>query len=619
MPWGLFALCGLWVAAGLRAPAPGKGFHLAEFARLPTVCNGRLQPLDSAARNSLLILRHKRSLSWTEQTPEGPRRRRMDAPAWLAETLFRPDLADRRPAFRIDHPELRDLLGLTNQSAGFDVSFRRIEPALDKIDAQAQKASQLEPALRDSFQRAVLRLHYALVLYQRLKNSIQPETATNFLAEIEEFLRLGKQAVAIAHGQDEAKPENRKILDRLLTFMRRYQTLDRTACLLPVPPADASRGAEQWTTVGQALLNSIGAEEPHPAVRAFAAMALAYRQGDAARFNSALGDYARFLRAERPRAVRQARLEAVYNRWQPFYRALALYLLGFLAACLSWLGRFRTFNRAAGALVLVAFLAHTGGILMRMAIEHRPPVTNLYSSAVFVGWGAAGLGLLLERRYRQSLALAMAAVVGFLTQLIAHQLALGGDTMEPLRAVLDTNFWLATHVVTITLGYSATYVAGFLALLYILRTALPHKLAEETETSFAGMVYGAICFAVFFSFLGTVLGGIWADQSWGRFWGWDPKENGALLVVLWNALIIHAYRQKLVGARGLMNLAVAGNAITSFSWFGVNMLGVGLHSYGFMDRAFTGLVIFILSQAAVLALSWLTSRRRVAPQKPLPA
>ena len=90
------------------------------------------------------------------------------------------------------------------------------------------------------------------------------------------------------------------------------------------------------------------------------------------------------------------------------------------------------------------------------------------------------------------------------------------------------------------------------------------------------MVYGIVCFATLFSFVGTILGGIWADQSWGRFWGWDPKENGALLIVIWNAIILHARWGGLVRERGLMDLAVFGNIVTSFSWFGVNMLGVGL-------------------------------------------
>ena len=122
------------------------------------------------------------------------------------------------------------------------------------------------------------------------------------------------------------------------------------------------------------------------------------------------------------------------------------------------------------------------------------------------------------------------------------------------------------------------------------------------------MVYGVICFALFFSFLGTVLGGIWADQSWGRFWGWDPKENGALLIVLWNAIILHARWGGYVRERGIMAMAIFGNVITSLSWFGVNMLGVGLHSYGFMDKAFWALAGFDASQLALMGLALLPRR-----------
>ena len=117
------------------------------------------------------------------------------------------------------------------------------------------------------------------------------------------------------------------------------------------------------------------------------------------------------------------------------------------------------------------------------------------------------------------------------------------------------------------------------------------------------MVYGIICFATLFSFVGTVLGGIWADQSWGRFWGWDPKENGALMIVLWTAAMLHARWGGIVRERGLMVMCVFGNIVTSFSWFGVNMLGVGLHSYGFMEQAFKWLMIFDGSQILIMGLA----------------
>jgi cytochrome c-type biogenesis protein CcsB len=265
----------------------------------------------------------------------------------------------------------------------------------------------------------------------------------------------------------------------------------------------------------------------------------------------------------------------------------------------------------------VAGVVHTFGLVFRMTLEGRPPVTNLYSSAIFIGWGTMVLGLILEWMYRVGIGSLVGALAGFVTLIIAHNLALGGDTMEMLVAVLDTNFWLATHVITITLGYAATFAAGLLAILYIFLGVFTPLLegragqapaAVDLGKALGKMVYGIVCFATLFSFVGTVLGGIWADQSWGRFWGWDPKENGALLIVLWNAIILHARWGGMVRERGIMNLAVFGNIVTSFSWFGVNMLGIGLHAYGFMDAAFKWLMLFIGSQVLVIAVGLLPLR-----------
>jgi cytochrome c-type biogenesis protein CcsB len=301
-------------------------------------------------------------------------------------------------------------------------------------------------------------------------------------------------------------------------------------------------------------------------------------------------------------------------------------------------------RRSAYYLVIFAGLVHTFGLIYRMVLAGRPPVTNLYSSAIFIGWAAMVFGVIIERVYRFGVGIIVAAFAGFMTLLIAHNLALGGDTMEMLQAVLDTNFWLSTHVVVVTLGYASTFFAGLLAIIYIFSglftPLLKERLATRVSTgpgtarpdsgieigkAIGKMVYGIVCFATLFSFVGTVLGGIWADQSWGRFWGWDPKENGALLIVLWNATILHARWGGMIRERGLMNMAVFGNIITSFSWFGVNMLGIGLHSYGFMDSAFKWLMLFVGSQLAILAIGllplsmWRSFRDEPARQEPPPS
>ena len=180
-------------------------------------------------------------------------------------------------------------------------------------------------------------------------------------------------------------------------------------------------------------------------------------------------------------------------------------------------------NRAAFYLLLLALAVHTFGLVSRMYLQERPPVTNLYSSAIFIGWGAVIVALILERIFRDGIGAACAGAIGFITLIIAHHLAGNGDTLEMLQAVLDTNIWLATHVVAITTGYSAMFLAGMLAIIYIVRGVFTRSLTKQTADSLARMTYGVVCFATLFSFVGTVLGGIWADQSWGRFLGLGPE------------------------------------------------------------------------------------------------
>jgi ABC-type transport system involved in cytochrome c biogenesis permease subunit len=205
--------------------------------------------------------------------------------------------------------------------------------------------------------------------------------------------------------------------------------------------------------------------------------------------------------------------------------------------------------------------------------------------------------------------------------IVAHHLARSGDTLEMMQAVLDTNFWLATHVTCVTAGYSATFVAGFLGLVYVVAGLFTRWLDKGAGKTLGRMVYGVACFATLLSFTGTVLGGIWADQSWGRFWGWDPKENGALLIVIWNALILHARWGGMIRERGVASLAILGNVVTAWSWFGTNLLGVGLHAYGggamtslqtlseLLATPHFWLITFMLSQTALGALGGLTPQR----------
>jgi ABC-type transport system involved in cytochrome c biogenesis permease subunit len=258
--------------------------------------------------------------------------------------------------------------------------------------------------------------------------------------------------------------------------------------------------------------------------------------------------------------------------------------------------------------MVLTLVVHTFALAARMYLQGRPPVTNLYSSAVFIGWGCVNLGVFLERIYRNGFGNVVGAVMGAATLVIAQHLSLSGDTMEMMQAVLDTNFWLATHVTCVTLGYTATFVAGLLGIAFVVAGVLTSAINREGLKSFGQMIYGVLCFATLLSFTGTVLGGIWADQSWGRFWGWDPKENGALLIVIWNALILHARWGGLVKTRGMAVLTIFGNMVTMWSWFGTNQLGIGLHAYGFNNTLVLVCRYFWLGQLPLIAVGMMPLR-----------
>jgi len=386
------------------------------------------------------------------------------------------------------------------------------------------------------------------------------------------------------------------------------QQFDYMAQLEPpllIPPQNPG---QEWQRSGTVLLSAAKGGSLPEAIKDYADMADALVKGDANAFNSALADYRSFLVPGFSREMARARAEVFFNQMQPFYNAMVIYVLAGLLAVFSWFNLSGTLRRAAVWLVALGLLIHTTGLVYRIVLQDRPPVTNLYSSAIFIGWGAVILGLILERFHKNGIGAVASAGMGFITLIIAQNLALDGDTMEMMRAVLDTNFWLATHVVVVTLGYASTFVAGFLALIYILRGVFTRTLDGATGKSLARMIYGIVCFATLFSFVGTVLGGIWADQSWGRFWGWDPKENGALIIVLWNALILHLRWGGMIKERGLVVCAIGGNIVTSWSWFGVNMLGIGLHSYGFTEAAFKWLMLFMISQVGMIILGLLPAR-----------
>jgi len=674
-----------------------KEINLDSFSRIPVLRGGRVKPIDSVARNTLLVLRSKRT-ALDESGMEVP------AVKWLADVLFKPEQADKLKTFLIDHDQVLGVIGKKLVSDGKYFSYQDLEPFVEEIEKSAQDAGKIEREYRTPYHQNVIELYHGLVLYRNLKTTLTPpphapSSAVHDHSKLEplffnnekdksqadEYRRFREITAKIAADPEGIKMGNSEVLGPLMYFIDYYARFNLFAEFFPLPPEPGESGGK-WRKIGESLVGSepldskqkaeidparfiatvqklvSSADEELPGkitsirqnlkmdpTALFAAQyaeAIKIRQGvdpiiehyeklkksyqaeDALSFNQTVSDIRSLINERAQADVATITFEKTYNGYEPFYRSSIGYLWIFLIACASWL--VSVYKKSGGGpsqlsssllnsaylLTGLVLIAHTFGLAGRMYIEGRPPVTNLYSSALFISWGAVLLCFLTEKFLRLGIASAMGSLIGFGGLVVAHNLSIdsslnpSGDTMEMMRAVLDSNFWLATHVVTITIGYSTTFLAGFLGIAYVFsmlfRTVVKSSSkGKDLDRTLVSMIFGITCFSLFFSLVGTVLGGIWADQSWGRFWGWDAKENGALLIVIWNAIILHARWAGIAKVRGLSALAIFGNVVTAWSWFGTNMLGVGLHSYGFMDKAFVPLMAFIGSQVAIITLAYL--------------
>ncbi len=588
VPIAVVLFCGLWLGSKARLPnaAPDE-MDIYAFGQLPVVYEGRIKPFDTLARNSLRIISDK-------QTFKNRNEKKYSAARWLLDVITNSKAALDHPVIRIQNPELLDSLGLKPRK-GFRYAINEFIDSLADFDEQVRRARMIAPKERGLFERKVMELDQRLNLYMMLREAFRVP-------------RLRPE-----HTQEDLAAES-----------SRRQAQSGSTLPLAIPPGD---GSSDWKPYSYAIFDAIAkrlvGQPTDPAATHMAGILNAYSHGQAEEFNTAIAEYHEFLVDARPGKWSQAKtnFESFFNHFSPTFYAMILYLFGFLLVCFSWLGWSGPLNRASTWLILFTLAVHTLALCGRMYISGRPPVTNLYSSAIFVGWGCVILGLILERVYKNGVGNVIAAVSGFAALLIAFLLTTAvttfkGDSFTVLVAVLDTQFWLATHVTCIALGYSTTFVAGLLGVTYVLRGVLTPSLSPRVSKEIGRMIYGTLCFAIFFSFFGTVLGGLWADDSWGRFWGWDPKENGALIIVLWNALILHASFARIVRERGLAVLAIVGNIVTCWSWFGVNELRVGLHSYGFTEGVLLVLGLIVLAQLMLIGIGlmpkelWWSNRRQ---------
>ena len=373
----------------------------------------------------------------------------------------------------------------------------------------------------------------------------------------------------------------------------RFEEISYLKALKFIPPSNNSESGE-WLSPFDFILKGIPANENQEAILNSLQMYLANRlAGNDLEMSSALNRYEMALSTFQGINVKVDNLkkETWMNRVNLFYISLGLYLLSFIFLSISWMIKPILLNRVAYLLLISGTVIHGYGIFLRMQIMERPPVTTLYESVIFVSLIIMTLAVLLEYFRKDGLGIFVGSVSGSVLHYVGFSYAADGDTLGMLVAVLNSNFWLATHVTTITIGYGASLMAGCVGHLYLIQEI--RGVNSASLKSIFNNLFGITLLALFFTLFGTILGGIWADQSWGRFWGWDPKENGALLIVLWQLMMIHMRLSGLAKPKEFALGMALNNIIVALAWFGVNLLQVGLHSYGFDDGVARNLFMFI--------------------------
>ena len=328
-------------------------------------------------------------------------------------------------------------------------------------------------------------------------------------------------------------------------------------------------------------------------------MATSYVQADGFNFSRAASQLRESLRALSPSIYpqdRQLRLEYFSNHFEAFYRAIWFYWLAFLVLLTAHLrGGGRVLRNVGVSVAVVALAFHASGIVMRCLIAGRPPVTNMYESITWVSFAVSFFGMIFFARYHAAVYLLAALPVTLVALLLVHQMPIAmPSNIDPLVPVLRDNFWLTIHVLTITLSYAAFALAmGFGHILLWRYTRNPASARADSPMYF--WLYRVLQLGVLLLAAGTILGGVWANYSWGRFWGWDPKETWALIASLCFLTALHGRLAGWWTEFGLVVASVICFLAVLMAWYGVNfVLGKGLHSYGFGIGGETYVATFVL-------------------------
>lgn len=561
------------------------------FAKLPVQHEGRIKPMDSFARILLKRL--------SGQTDIG----NLSAHQWLATTLFDPNSSVQIPIFSIRRDDVKARLNLSAEKSFF--SFLEIASGIDATFDDIAAMADVDPMTLNPDQLELLLLHENVYLYKQALRSLSlilPLAVTvpkEYSAQQNpSFIDLQKIAPDILQSA-----QRKTAKDETIILAKQIETIREgglgNILFKVIPPqwdTDSKENVSAWHSPWETILEGYGSPESKELMDQWKALAIAYQSSDVALWNETLTAISSSYKENQTRLA----LEVFYNSFDPFYWAQILYGLVICFALFWFASKKQMFMRPAHLCFFAAFFAHLLGLLLRVVILQRPPVSDLHESLLFISLISTFICYIYERKDKKGQGIFLAGLVGFGLLFIAEFLIVDGDSKKVLVAVLNSNFWLGVHVIIITLGYAVSLIFGLYG-----HAQFFTKTIHTKRLIFLGLV------ALLLITTGTLLGGIWADQSWGRFWGWDPKENGALLLVLWLIWVLHGRLSGHIKDTALCASASFTLILLALSWFGVNLLGVGLHSYGFISGITYGLAAFCSIDTALIAYLWYRKNRQI--------
>lgn len=583
-------------------------FDYDAFSHIPLLHEGRIKPMESFAR--VLI----KSMSGDKQADNAT------VMAWLAEVLFDPAAAADRPLFIIRSQVLPGVMGLP-KSKGDRYSYSELVPALTAQQDNVGKLLKREPKSYSDSERELVRVFEMMGLYSELANSfslftpidgiskelrselkLPPEGELNFYSMLKFSYELGEKLKAII-----AKKKNNisayttleQDIAQLSYKLDSREAMQRYNALLRVIPGEWNN-KEEWLSPWQVIARSEGSPQSAELFTLWQGLHKAWKEQDAAKWKVITTRLqAETTGAHGADAFRLA-LEVMYHDISPLEKSRLGYSITILLALCAVALQRRWLLTATTFSLIFTVAVHGAAILTRIMILSRPPVGTLYESMLFVSLIGALCGLYLSWKREGAEGAMAGSIIGLGVLISADVFAGDGDTLEMLTAVLNTNFWLGTHVICITAGYSFSLIVGVMAHFYLFRRAMAAEhalLAEQYK-----LLQTLALVALFFTTMGTMLGGIWADQSWGRFWGWDPKENGALAIVIWLAWALHGRLSGHLRETAFAATLCFTTIIVALAWVGVNLLSVGLHSYGFSNAAAWGLLMFCITEIVITGI-----------------